>query len=292
MTKQFKPLLAATIDDTADLKYPVLASPKLDGIRCIVIDGVAMSRKLKPIPNQYVQECLGTGEYDGLDGELIVGDPASKSCYHDTYSGVMSGDGRPDFLFHVFDRIDLMDYGFEDRFEQGLGEVNLPHLKVVWHVKVENEADLLQMEDQWLYLGFEGVMVRSLNGPYKYGRSTLKEGTLLKLKRFVDSEYEIVGFEERMHNGNEATKDELGNTKRSSHQENKVGRGDLGALVLRCDAGTFNCGTGFTDAMRAEIWANRDNYLGKLAKVKSFLIGVKTLPRFPTFLGFRAPEDM
>jgi DNA ligase-1 len=120
----------------------------------------------------------------------------------------------------------------------------------------------------------------------------LKEGTLLKLKRFVDSEYEIVGFEERMHNGNEATKDELGNTKRSSHQENKVGRGDLGALVLRCDAGTFNCGTGFTDAMRAEIWANRDGYLGKLAKVKSFLIGVKTLPRFPTFLGFRAPEDM
>ena len=136
-------------------------------------------------------------------------------------------------------------------------------------------------------------MIRSGDGKYKYGRSTTKEGTLLKLKRFVDAEYKIVGFEERMHNANEATKNALGQTERSSHKENLVGRGDLGALVLEtADGLRFNCGTGFTDSSRSEIWGNRDRYLGQFAKIKSFLIGVKDLPRFPVFLGMRDPIDM
>ena len=135
-------------------------------------------------------------------------------------------------------------------------------------------------------------MLRRPDGLYKLGRSTLKEGILLKLKRFIDEEFEIVGFEERMHNGNEATRDELGHTKRSSHQENKTGRGDLGALTLKFGEATFNCGTGFDDALRAEIWANRDSYLGKFAKVKHFAIGAKDLPRFPVYLGMRDEKDM
>ena len=70
----FKPLLAHTIEDTSAVKFPCIVSPKLDGIRCIIIDGVAMSRSLKPIRNEYVQKCIGNREYNGLDGELIVGD--------------------------------------------------------------------------------------------------------------------------------------------------------------------------------------------------------------------------
>ena len=96
-----------------------------------------------------------------------------------------------------------------------------------------------------------------------------------------------------MHNANEATRNELGYIERSSHKDNLVGRGDLGALVLEMDDGRqFNCGTGFDDALRAEIWANADQYMGRMAKVKSFLIGVKDLPRFPVFLGFRDEGDI
>lgn len=53
-------------------------------------------------------------------------------------------------------------------------------------------------------------MVRSLAGKYKQGRSTEKEGILGKLKRFVDAEFEVVSYTERMHNGNAPTKDALG----------------------------------------------------------------------------------
>ena len=285
----FKPLLSATIEDTAALRYPVLVSTKLDGIRCLVIDGVACSRNLKPIRNAYVQQCIGKPEYNGLDGELIVGDVFAEDCYRQTNSGVMSADGQPDFKFHVFDRFDMPGYHFRTRFEQ---IPNLPFVEIVPHWEVENEAELLEVEAELLAKGAEGVMVRRITGSYKMGRSTLKQGILGKLKRFSDAEYKVVGFVERMHNGNEATVNALGHIERSTHKENKVGRGDLGALICEmADGQVFNCGTGFDDALRAEIWRNQAAYLGQFAKIKSFLIGVKDLPRFPVFLGFRDPID-
>jgi len=284
-----KPLLAHTIEDTSKVAYPVLVSVKLDGVRCLIIDGVAMSRSLKPIRNEYVQSCIGRPEYNGLDGELIVGDVFAPDCYRVTNSGVMSKDGRPDFKFHVFDRWDLANQEYMVR--RGFLETSL-HVVVVPHMQALNEADLLRVEQSVLERGGEGVMVRSFNGKYKQGRSTMKEGILGKLKRFTDNDYEVIGFQERMHNGNEATTNALGHTERSSHKENKVGRGDLGAVICRTDTGLeFNVGTGFDDALRREIWDNQARYLGKMAKVKSFLVGVKDAPRFPVFLGFRDEID-
>ena len=286
----FKPLLSATIEDTSTLKWPVLVSTKLDGIRCIVIDGVACSRNLKPIRNAHVQACIGKPEYNGLDGELIVGDVFAEDCYRVTNSGVMAAAGEPDFKFHVFDRIDVPDLPYRARL---IAVPALPHVEIVPHWDVATEAELLKIEAEMLAKGAEGVMVRSIYGTYKFGRSTVKDGILGKLKRFADAEYKIIGFQERMHNGNEATTDALGRTERSSHKENKTGRGDLGALVLEtADGQSFNCGTGFDDATRSEIWNNRDQYLGRFAKIKSFLIGVKDLPRFPVWLGLRDPIDM
>ena len=285
-----KPLLAYTVEDTSTLKYPLFASVKLDGIRCLVIDSVAYSRNMKPIKNEYVQKCIGKPEYNGLDGELIVGDIFAKDCYRQTNSGVMSKDGEPDFKFYVFDRWDMGNFKFETRYTN---IPKLPFVEIVSQWEMNSEGELLMFETELLEKGAEGVMVRSVDGIYKNGRSTAKDGILGKVKRFSDAEYRIVGFVERMHNANEATRNELGYIERSSHKDNLVGRGDLGALVLEtADGQKFNCGTGFDDALRAEIWANKDAYIGRMAKVKSFLIGVKDLPRFPVFCGFRDEGDI
>ena len=285
----FKPMLAHTIEDTSKIKYPVFVSVKIDGIRCLIKDGVALSRSLKPIRNEYVQSILGKPEYNGLDGELVVGSIFAKDCYRVTNSGVMSKDGEPDFNYYIFDYWDRPEIGFADRRPKWWGSVRV---RSTFHTLVHCEAELLSIEEDLLSRGAEGVMVRSPDGPYKYGRSTVKEGTLGKLKRFVDSEFEVVGFEERMHNGNEATVNALGHTERSSHKENKTGRGDLGAIVCRTVEGLqFNVGTGFDDALRCEIWNNRAQYLGRMARVKHFEIGVKDAPRFPVFQGFRDPTD-
>jgi len=291
MITGFKPLLASPADlDKLDLT-DMLLSPKLDGIRAIVIDGVVMSRSLKLIPNKHVQKLYGHLEY--YDGELICGDPTSPTCYRDTNSAVMSVHGEPDVTFHVFDHIQYPDYEYVERMSQlQFGDSQ----NVVDQRPVFKPADLDHWESYYLALGYEGVMLRKSRGPnslYKFGRATAKSHTLLKVKRFVDNEYEVIGYDERMHNANVATKDELGHTARSSHRENLIGRGDLGALTCKtADGIVFNVGTGFTDDDRAKLWAIRDTLGGKMVKVKSFLIGVKDAPRFPVFLGFRDAMDM
>lgn len=284
----FKPLLASPAD-LENLRFPLMVSAKLDGVRAIVRGGQVLSRSLKPIPNLHVQSKFGVSEFEGFDGELIVGRPVSKTCYTDTVSGVMRISGEPDVRFYVFDDITWPKRGYYERRPRFPGTEGL--VEVAQSI-VHSLDELLAMEERHLTLGYEGLILRDPNAPYKFGRSTTKEGILLKLKRFTDSEFQIVGFEERQHNGNEATTNELGRTKRSSHKENKTGRGDLGALILKHGDITFNCGTGFDDALRAEIWANKSKYLGKMAKIKHFEVGAKDAPRHPVWLGLRDARDM
>lgn len=291
-----KPMLAATVEDINSLAYPLLASPKLDGIRALVVNGKLVSRNLKPIPNKFINKNLPLKFMDGWDGELIVGKSTDKDCFRKTTSGVMSEDGEPDFKFFVFDYIPKGDIRFIDRY-QGLKynmgwanrQPNRDRLMLVPHYGVRSPEELIAFEQRMLKKGYEGVMLRSFNGGYKFGRSTLKEGALMKLKRFEDSEATIIGFEERMHNGNEAKKDELGRTKRSSHKSNKQGTNTLGAVNVR-DNNTgvvFDIGTGFDDELRQLIWDNRKHYMGQSVKYKFFPSGSKDKPRFPVFLGFR-----
>src|SRR5882724_6813110 len=94
-----KPMLAGTIESDHDLEklhYPLLISPKLDGIRATVQNGILLSRNLKPIRNEFVQRHFSRHPFEGLDGELICGDPTDKECFRKTTSAVMSFDGVPE----------------------------------------------------------------------------------------------------------------------------------------------------------------------------------------------------
>lgn len=282
-----KPMLAVESDQTK-LKFPCYASPKLDGVRALVKDGVVLSRSLKPIPNKHVQERFGRPEYEGLDGELMLGDPTHPDVYRITVSAVMSQDDDQLVCFHLFDRWDR-DYSYN--------RVSLPHTAYahpVTSVLVHDLEELERFEARCLKDGYEGVMLRSPDSPYKFGRSTVKEGYLLKLKRFADSEAEILDFEELMSNQNEATTNELGRTERSSHKSGLVPAGVLGALVVRdIKTGvTFKIGSGFTAAERASFWSVRAFLKGSLVKYQYFPGGSKDKPRFPTYLGFRDHIDL
>ena len=285
----FKCMLATDADLTK-LRFPCLASAKLDGVRAVVRDGVVYSRSNKPIPNKYVQNQFGHLEH--FDGELIVGEPTSKTVYRDTVSHVMSHDKTDfDLRFYVFDHVQYPNAIYTER---AIGFQN--HAHAAWiHTQrhIQSLDELIAFEEECLDGGYEGLILRDPNAPYKMGRSTSKEGYLLKLKRFSDDEATIVGCFEREHNGNEATTNELGRTKRSSHKAGKTGRGDLGGFVLRTTDGVeFSCGTGFTDSERGDYWARRDQLVGKIAKYKFFAVGVKTAPRHPVWLGFRDPLDL
>lgn len=292
-----KPMLAETCDDIYELKYPVLATPKLDGIRCVVLNGKALSRKFKEIPNRYIQDLVSKLP-EGLDGELMLRrrlrDP--EPTFQQVTSAVMSEDGEPDFYYNVFDYVMGGDLKvpYSGRMENLKGLALPDFVNKLLPIEIYGSVALERYEAKCLKEGYEGVMVRSPEGPYKTGRSTVREGYLLKIKRFKDSEAIVLGFTERMHNENEATKDELGHTKRSSAKNGLVPTGTLGALIVR-DVTTqvqFEIGTGFDDNLRAAIWKNKNEYLTKLVKYKSQEIGTKDKPRFPVFLGFRDERDV
>lgn len=290
-----KPMLAAATDGT-NLTYPVLASPKLDGIRCLVVNGVAVSRSFKPIPNKYVQKLIGSHDLNGLDGELIVGDMTAENVFNVTTSGVMSRDGEPDVKFYVFDDLSDPKLEFKSRIINAAARCAKYKDKciAVGHVIIDDEDKLLKAETNVLNMGYEGLMIRDPKGQYKYGRSTLKQGWLLKLKRFLDSDAKILGLEELMHNTNEAKKNELGHIERSHKKAGMVGKDMLGALYVQ-DLKTgvkFKIGTGFDEKQRKFLWKQKKQLIGQVVKYKYQPTGVKEAPRFPVFLSFRDIRDL
>lgn len=285
-----KPMLAVAVEDLNQVRFPVIASPKLDGIRCVKVGGKALSRKFKPIPNHFVRNWIEQNCPDGFDGEIMC----SGLTFNQIQSEIMSEDGEPSFQYVVFDYVkDDLKKPYEDRLKDLVQAMTLKdsgRLQMNDSVIVDNLDTLKNYEEQCVNDGFEGVMIRSLSSPYKLGRSTLKEQYLLKIKRFEDAEAVVVGFEEKMKNNNKLEKNELGYAKRSSSMSGLEAAGVLGALLVK-DPKTgeeFSIGSGFGDIMRKEIWNNKDKYLNKLVTYKFQPSGGKDLPRFPVFKGFRS----
>lgn len=296
---KFAPMLAVKCDPEK-IKYPVYGSPKFDGLRACNYDGRLLSRTLIMIPNKELCTLLGQPVLHGMDGELIAGSPTAKDVFQRTTSTVMTVNASAAAVkYYVFD-CHSHYYEFENRYVELQRRVewfhaNLPHIPIVLVEQelLHNVAELNAYEERQLDLGYEGIIVRSPGGMYKYGRSTERQGWMLKVKRFEDSEAEIIGFEELMHNDNALGVSNTGHAKRSSHMENQRPGDTLGALCVRdlktgCE---FRIGSGFDQELRKRIWTNRPHYHGQVVTYKHFPIGRKDLPRHPIFKGFRDRRD-
>lgn len=293
MPRITKPMLAGKFDPEKAV-FPYDVTPKIDGIRFLVVNGTAVSRNFKPIPNKHIRAILSTFP-DGVDGEIVSG-----KNFQETTSAVMTIEGKPDFNIYIFDYVSpnlLSIFPYRRRMEELLLALNLKTPEnvdgLLWPTRVNNMEELLEYEKKVIEQGYEGVILRDPNGTYKFGRSTTRENILLKLKRFVDDEAELIRIDRKMSNQNPEEYDAFGNVKRSSSMEGMVPLDTAGALVVRLKSGQeLSIGSGLDDILRKEIWRNPGKYLGKLVKFKYFPHGVKDLPRHPVFLGFRDPNDL
>jgi DNA ligase-1 len=291
----FKPMLACKADP-AKLRFPLYVQPKLDGIRASVVNGRLVSRTLKAIPNASIRAALSDPALEGLDGELIVGDPTAADCYRRTSSFVMAENktGEP-WTYFVFDLHDHPSIPFSDRYLALVEKVAaikesiaitvpdspvsiqaLP-IQVVPTLTANDAAELEQHESMLIGDGHEGAILRRPDSLYKFGQ----------------------------HNANVAVTNALGRTERSTAKAGKVGKGTLGGFYVRdLETGIeFKVGTGFSAAERADFWqqahfapdgtvAYSGTHLnGRIVRYKSFKIGVKEKPRHPVFLGFRYSAD-
>jgi DNA ligase-1 len=272
------PILAATINTEKDIpSFPLLATPKVDGVRALMVKGQLVSRTIKPIPNRRIRAILESLLPDGADGEIYCGD------LYTTTSTAMSFDADGNFKFFWFDWAYDVDTPYSKRVSSietyiEVNEVDNRHIiPLIPHV-VRDLEELYNYEKQVLNQGFEGIMLRIPDGKYKSGRSTLKEGLLVKLKRSADSEATIIGTEELIH--------------RAGLQTCKAGD-TLGAIIARGTDGTeFRIGTGYTADQRLALWANRDIIVGRIVKYKHSEKGTKNKPRCAVFIGTRHEDDM
>lgn len=313
-----KPLLAVAAD-LDKVNFPVIGSPKLDGIRCLKRNGFAVSRRFKPIPNLYIRAWIEDYCSEGFDGEILCLDPTAP--FSEVTSMVMSKHHPEEktFVYAVFDWVwkDQLHTPFKIRavnVKTWFEKLRVERPEITRHMRPVPQFDLRTREEldafhlEWVGNGYEGTMIRDPQGVYKCGRSTQKEGILLKIKDWITEEAEVLGVLEQMENTNEAKRDEVGSIKRSTAKEGKVGKGTLGKLRCRMlsDDTIFNVGNGWTDELRQQMWDSvsfnhdkgemQNDVIGAIIRVKhqpnpgakDRVRGVP--PRFPQADGFRNME--
>jgi len=269
------------------------ASDKEDGIRCLIhpVHGVC-SQTMKPIPNDWVRACLDDPDLVGLDGELVaLTAEGADANFNDTQSAIMSYAGRPKFEYRVFDCFKNIYDPFRERSWMASDMVTDSdcdeHVKLLPQKICSSVNNIEQAEVSALKRGKEGIMLRQPKGYYKEGRSTLNEGYLLKVKRFMDDEARVIGVEEEMENCNPAIRDAHGLQKRSKHAAGLKGKGMVGKLICKCRYATIKVASGMTEMEKVIWWENPNLIIGKTITFKYQAHGMKDLPRTPIFKGIR-----
>lgn len=229
--------------------------------------------------------------------------------FNNTSSQIMSLDGGPNFKFHIIDRIPywqdpdsalkiLMRFERRIALRDELKESLPTCCALVEHRLIENLEQLQAFNAEALERGFEGICGRSPHSPYKFGRSTMKEGWLWKIKPFKDGEGIITGHKELVRNKNKMKEDELvPGAKRHSFADGLIPGGILGAFTVKkleepFKGVEFNVGSGLTQLEREDYWRDRDKLMGKVVKFRFQDYGSKDAPRIGTFLGIRDADDM
>ena len=314
-----KPMLASDAN-LNKVKFPCIIQPKIDGVRGLNLNGALTGRSLKQHKNHRTNAVFSKPYLQGFDGELAVGtDPTHPDLCRLTSSAVGSYEGYPHITWHIFDYVTSLtiDFPYKERLEWA--ESKIPYLKNLYpEIKdnielidsklVNNIEELLQWEQHWLEMGYEGLIIRDPEGKYKQGRSTAKEGGLNRVKRFKDAEAVVLYVVEGEENNNEEQINELGNSFRSSHKENKTANGMIGSLVCQITKNIYDDITkellfeeGFTITVspgkmphneRMYYFGHQEEIIGKVIKFKFFAKGIKDKPRFPNFQSFRTIEDL
>jgi DNA ligase-1 len=264
-----EPMLASEWNVLDHGKLPLISMPKMDGIRCLVIerDGrpCAVTRSMKPLQNLKARKWIEENCPIGCDGELVLcgGD------FHATSSALMSRDGNHDFDFHVFDYITEYVLTYRERLKLRDEIPPRDRLKMVPSTEVTCISQLDGLFDDATAAGAEGLILRDPEASYQPGRD--RRGAFQKLKDIRDAEAVIVGME-------------------PESQDFFSER--LGAFVVRWEGIQFRVGTGITNDQRHEFWMNRADLAGKMIRFSYQSVGMKSAPRFPVFTGIRHQFDL
>jgi len=312
MTNLIKPLLARDVNETK-LKFPIGITPKIDGSFAFVQNATLYARSLKQHENLHVTEQFSKEEYNGLRGELILEmNPVAPDLCRNTSSALRTIQGKPVVSMWCFDYVlpETVNLPYLERINlliKKVKELNNPFIKVIPLRTARSISEYHQLRDEYLAMGYEGVVVRNLEARHKEGRSSAVKPELWRYKPWSSAEIKVTELVEELRNNNQATTNELGYTERSSHKENLEGKQTLGAIVgilvtplldntskVIADIGTeITIATGsLTEKECKQYWDNPQLIIGNLVEFEYMSFGLKDKPRFAQFKRIRSENDM
>ena len=269
----------------------VYVEPKLDGVRVITIcdvdkDEVKMfSRNGKELNNfpkileQFDSMLDQMAESMVFDGEVMSDDFQTLMREIHRKGGAKTDDA----VLNVFDCIPLWAFkegGYSASLQtrkEMMDDYQYPsNISKVEYVRMnlsddDGQKQFADYNKLCIDKGFEGIMIKPMDGPYECKRSSL----WLKVKPFIEVSLTVTDTEE--------------GTGRNA--------GKLGALIVEGnDSGKFiktNVGSGLTDADRESFWNAKDKLIGQIVEVRADAITQNQDAkdtwslRFPRFLRFR-----
>jgi DNA ligase-1 len=297
MIKDFKPNLFPNEKvDLSKIKYPVLVSKKLDGIRTIFKDGKMLSRSLKEIPSKQLQNKFQyLKDYSKfhniiLDGELYGLGISFQEITHFVMTEDLDliNEKIPSHLnFFCFDMLrEDINKDFNLRYEE-YSQLNLSNLVIVKQKLAYSKKEVEEMFEDALINGFEGLILKSPTSKYKFGRTTFKSGDGYKVKPFITIDSKIISVEERFENTSESYTNELGLSQKHNFKDNKESTGIAACFVVIYDGFEQRVMITGNEDFRKEIWQNKENYIGKMIEFKGMIVGSKERIRHPVFIRFR-----
>lgn len=262
-SKPLRPMLAKDFwKEHSKIPWPrAFVQPKLDGVRLLARieagEVTLISRQGKTYTScEHIREALRGLPDMILDGELFT----KGMAFQDIISCVKRDVDKEDtkkIQYHVYDLVDTkLKFAERSRKIHSL-KLSAP-IKIVETQTCGSMDEATRWHKEFEKDGYEGAMIRGADSLYKInGRS---DG-LLKLKSFLDKEFEIVGVE-----------------------EGKGKFAGMGIFVCQTEEQyRFNVTPAATEEQKRQIWNNRDSYIGKMLTVQYFELTTseKPVPRFP-----------
>ena len=232
---------------------------KYDGVRCFtqIRDGkiIMKSRQNKVFEGlvEIVSAIADLGlDNVCLDGELLAIDSPYETVYKDTMKIVSTKDEEKHGVkYMLFDIIPLSEFdNKEGKMKYSDRRAWLDTIKESKFINVApilykgtDIDEVLKVLDECRSNGAEGCMTNT-DKPYEFKRSK----TLQKLKVMSTCDLRVIGFEEG---------------------DGKL-KGTLGKIICNYKGFDLGVGSGFSEAMRDEVWNNQDKYLGKISEIQYF----------------------
>lgn len=181
------------------IKYPAYGQVKLDGVRCLV---KRTGEKTISYQSRLGKKFTTLSHLDdAFIGLLNIGEVWDGEIYHPdlSFQQITSLLKRQqeetlDLQFYVFD-VATENVPFKQRYEEYYkrclvsGPVNDKVIPVICHTIID-EDQVKTLHDHFVSIGFEGIIIRNMNGLYSFGH---RVNDLQKYKEFETEEFIIIG---------------------------------------------------------------------------------------------------